>query len=203
MRAFKLTGRSIRRRRVNGTAGRLEAAILPETASLRLIASRGDSLTLSLDARTAWTLYNSVVEESTLKQHVSSRRDGSIATASVFKFTANCLRVACVTFLCRSLVQVTVLRQCHCQQSYSQLKPRSHQQQCRSNVRLCRKNRSTCIAFDGVASTSLLMFLSYVYEIMSASLMQVLPLGTHCRTTSAPHCGRSSKIPKTVKISLF
>jgi len=26
----------------------------------------------------------------------------------------------------------------------SALKPRPHQQQCRSNIRLCRKNRSTC-----------------------------------------------------------
>jgi len=34
---------------------------------------------------------------------------------------------------------------------------RPHQQQCRSNVRLCRKNRSTC-SIDNVASTLLLVW---------------------------------------------
>ena len=69
------------------------------------------------------------------------------------------------------------------------LKPRPHQQRCRSNLQLRRKNRSNCsLAFDNVASILLLVWTRHYVKLftgktncftcfMAASCLQPLKLG--------------------------
>ena len=76
------------------------------------------------------------------------------------------------------------------------LKPRSHQQQCRSNIRLCRKNRSTCSIrrcyWDIVASVDGLCWqvrsqtLS-AFQVTVCTVFSLLkPLFIHCIHFSLP-----------------
>jgi len=80
-----------------------------------------------------------------------SARSGSVISLSQQKYSKfEYLFKSCAS-TCRHYIQYCIILTCVTRlltilfwSSMIDVKPRPHQQQCRSNVRLCRKNRSTC-----------------------------------------------------------